>query len=864
MLAMVIILLALFFMPYYLGKEVYIPSSDLAFENYSYWVHCFDYIKEYGWHGWDFTVGGGYGQDYRSNFLSLDAVVLLFGKEAFAYALIWLQTVKVILAASFFYLALRQLKINRIACAYGGTFYAFCAIMIVRSCWSKYALELVLAAFLFFALERYFQKKQWWILILAIVLLGSQMNVYGIVVYALLMFFYANIRYYIMEEHEEKWLSYFGKCAAIMIVSLIILAYKIYPSIVSMFSTSRFESIASTVNTETLLSREFLLGSMARYVAIFNSFFAISLEGNYGETLYCPDALDGPLFYCGILTLLLLPQAYTMLSGKMKKAMGAVAIATLCYFVFPIVTYACNFGVDKDYFKLNTLWIVMLMLTLSAWGLGKILTERRLKIGLLAGTYLVLCMMFLGVNFCMPGVRERINVGMALKVFAFLSIWVLLLGMFQRQKLQWKGMSMLLMLFGVGELYLFIHPTTEVYLSASHVFAYYTNIEGDYYKQNNALIESIKEKEGNQFYRIYFKDENYYSYNTENLLYNFRGTGYASAFVNSGYVNFLQAVETDTDKNPIWRRNAGPKSHYMVNSLLGIKYLILPKTEIPYRGLEEVDGNEGKTVYENPDVLSLGVAIPRVLSTEEFEKLSIRQKDLALLNAVITDEKGLLEMEHYENELQVEERDLDAFKILFENFSESIVESSDTIMLKNGEENGKLYIPLEEAWTEENEYIFSMDVETQEAGKIYVQWQQEQQWYTQIAEYTKGQNRIHVTIDGAATDGLLITFEGSSGTSVTIKNIGYEYSNSGEIDTLYKKAVSERKEGAVVYSEYSDSHMKGSLALEEEAVIFFAIPYDDDWNITVDGKTAEYQLADYGFIGVTMEAGEHEIELEYR
>ena len=42
-----------------------------------------------------------------------------------------------------------------------------------------------------------------------------------------------------------------------------------------------------------------------------------------------------------------------------------------------------------------------------------------------------------------------------------------------------------------------------------------------------------------------------------------------------------------------------------------------------------------------------------------------------------------------------------------------------------------------------------------------------------------------------------------------------------------------------------------------------AIPDQQGWSIYVDGKKTETFNADYGFLGIELEAGQHEIEARY-
>ena len=56
--------------------------------------------------------------------------------------------------------------------------------------------------------------------------------------------------------------------------------------------------------------------------------------------------------------------------------------------------------------------------------------------------------------------------------------------------------------------------------------------------------------------------------------------------------------------------------------------------------------------------MPLGVVIDQTISIEDFEKLSIRQKDVALLNCIVSDDIQESNLTQYQNELNVESEEI--------------------------------------------------------------------------------------------------------------------------------------------------------------------------------------------------------------
>lgn len=147
-------------------------------------------------------------------------------------------------------------------------------------------------------------------------------------------------------------------------------------------------------------------------------------------------------------------------------------------------------------------------------------------------------------------------------------------------------------------------------------------------------------------------------YNTESVLYNFNSMGYGEQSVKSGYVDFLEAIEAEPTYRPVWKRSNGFLSRYMIDSLASVKYAVLDKTETPPRGFEKIGENENYNIYRNNYSMPLGVVIDQTISIEDFEKLSIRQKDVALLNCIVSDDIQESNLTQYQNELNVESEEI--------------------------------------------------------------------------------------------------------------------------------------------------------------------------------------------------------------
>ena len=69
----------------------------------------------------------------------------------------------------------------------------------------------------------------------------------------------------------------------------------------------------------------------------------------------------------------------------------------------------------------------------------------------------------------------------------------------------------------------------------------------------------------------------------------------------------------------------------------------------------------------------------------------------------------------------------------------------------------------------------------------------------------------------------------------------------------------------IIDSESTDSHLFGTVTTQsEKQLMFTSIPYDEGWNVYVDGEKVEtYKTMDALMAFDISEAGEHSLELDY-
>lgn len=80
----------------------------------------------------------------------------------------------------------------------------------------------------------------------------------------------------------------------------------------------------------------------------------------------------------------------------------------------------------------------------------------------------------------------------------------------------------------------------------------------------------------------------------------------------------------------------------------------------------------------------------------------------------------------------------------------------------------------------------------------------------------------------------------------------------------YYSIINRLRKGALHIDLHSQNYVSGSINAKEKCMLLFTIPFDNGWKILVDGENTQAEVVDFGFTGVKLKKGYHEIVLMYR
>lgn len=385
-------------------------------------------------------------------------------------------------------------------------------------------------------------------------------------------------------------------------------------------------------------------------------------------------------------------------------------------------------------------------------------------------------------------------------------------------------MRILFLLIVAGEM---VHGTNVAVDTVS-----YTN-RAEYFSESREVEKLVKDtrKRDSGFYRM--EVSNPLILNAP-MLYHYPGVSEFSSTVN-GNVSYLMehiGLEAQDAKN---RYNYVPTTP-VANAMLGVKYMISRGQSVDGESaLELVGGEELTCLYENRYCLPAGyMAGSEVLDAWDY----INDNPFAVLNDFVKKAVGQEEDVFY----PVADPVMTGSGVSFGAYSDGYVECTP-----GSGSNAQLVFTAPE---QQQIYVF---VETDNAQSITAE--------------TSGGRQVQLKEDCGA---VVSVGECQAGETVTI-NISYETEGAGGITAyvygmdqdVWDGAYEVLAEEGMRTEEYGDTFIRGTVTAKDDGIFVTSIPYEKGWTLKVDGEEQEIEPLADALIAVSVEAGEHDIELTY-
>jgi len=616
----------------YMFKDI---GSDTVTQLYPMLFHIKQYLQTEGIPMWTFHQGIGQ-NIFPTNGIIVDPLtavnVWLTTGNGLLYGLAYIEWVKIVAAGVFFFLYLRSLAYTQYTAFIGGILYAFCGCVIVWGTWCMS--EPLYAAMLLYGFEQVFQRKNWWIVPLAAALMAWYQVVY-LYLNGLMLVLYAIIRF----TEEERWngkdvLGFVVAFVALELLGVCISAVFSVNYLDRMLNGPRVggdASYAQSLKAHPLLG----LAPMQSIATAVYRMFSGDMMGTGNAFKGAYNYLEAPLFYGGLVNILLIPQV-VVLTKKPRRIVYIIAL--LCCVVpvvFPFFRYAF-WLFTGDYFRTFSLVVTLMLMVLGMRALAIVDAQARihkLTLGITLAAALLMLIIPLGGFQANPLNTSR---QIAAVVFLLAEAGLLLLLAHKNT----KSLAQLGLLAAVS-----LEAIVFSYSGMNDRDVVTTAELGQKIGYNDYSVDAVAaiNAQDKSFFRI---DKDYYSGPAIHASINdaqyqgYKSTPSYHSFNQQHYVKFLGATGAIDPKNEIQTRwLPGLVQRPMLQTLCNVKYVLSKNPQnLQYwanSGYELIGRTGDVNVLRNKYYLPLGVVYTSIMSEEEWVKMPNAQKDKLLLRAAI-------------------------------------------------------------------------------------------------------------------------------------------------------------------------------------------------------------------------------------
>jgi hypothetical protein len=610
-------------------------------------IHLSRYIRTDGIPRWSFYVGMGqnvFPEGLNSPFTTL---LILLSPDKIPFAIAWMELLKIVLAGLCFYGYLRTIPLTRFTSLTGSLFYAFSGFIIVGSGWFSYSATGVYVAFLLFAFEKLYRNRDGRWFPVAVALLSS--SVFSLYTYGLFLLLYATVRFF--DDHKGSIGEYFRVITNMALLGALGIAIGFicfFSEALHMVQSPRvsghvgyFQSLRQVplfgLENWSITRASWGIPLLHLKTAVLR-LFSSDLMGtaNYFRGWY--NYLEAPLFYCGLLTLLLVPSLFASLDKRRKWLYGAFIAFWVVLVVFPWFRYAYNLFAG-DYYKTGLSLIgVLVLLYTGMRALDFYDRTPKPNPWYLPGSWFGLLVLLFGINF--PGrpgiIQDDLRSGAAL----YLTIYAALLFLMRLPALR-NAAKIAILAVAIVEVASFSHVSVNQRMTMSG-----SELREERTGYNDFSVDAaawLKQTDPG-FYRLtkdYFSGTAIHTSFNDAEIQGFFGTRSYSSFNQLSYVKFLQeaGVISDTEETAT-RWIIGLRNRPVLQSLCTVKYNLTksPRTGFYRIGFDSIAQFGDVTVERNQYFLPLGICYGAYVTMGNYQTLSTIMRREILLHACVLED----------------------------------------------------------------------------------------------------------------------------------------------------------------------------------------------------------------------------------
>ncbi|HMT02228.1 MAG TPA: YfhO family protein [Burkholderiales bacterium] len=806
------------------------------FPSYYFFVNKLLHLKFQSW-SFEMVTGTSVFTAFSTFTDPFFVLLLFFNKLNFAYGILLISLLKILVIAILFYKYLTYFKINWYLIYLGSIYYSFSSYLIIWGQHYFFSSMVLYFSFTMVTLERYIrtQKYNWLLVSLFLMFINSVVFSFMSLIF---MFFYFIVRVNYLYKNQENfkiWPMFF-KSLLLIIIAMLLGAFILIPEI-DLLSNSQRTVVHLSIPVIFPL-REILVNIIRCYSANI-----LGVNNYLGIRNYYEDFFG----YTSVLFPLLLPIYFKILSKSYKKHIWIYFSMFLCILplIFPLFNSLLNAFITITY---RYSYFCMLLETMVViFTINNIMVQNNRKI-------LILSLIFNLIIFSL--LAQYFKVFFSSKgylVLLMLISYTIILLNFNK-----KFYKILLLIFLVSELC--ITNYQSVFSERIPIDSSVINKHLDYFDDTTEIVNKIHEKD-NSFYRI---NKNYLSqFLSDSLFHQYYGFDGYNSLINPGYFNFIYNLGIKWPSQYSWIPREsnyimGLDEHLPLYTLLNQKYQIQKdSTSMPF-GYKLLFSHSNYKILENEFALPVGVFFPKqnCLNEFNFNKLNIDEKQAILYKNYI--------MQDCDANHLVENKDV---KPLIT--STPMLKSNYTIKLfsSNNKDDitDKIHINFKHLYSYINVNL-KLKTDYLTNGTVYITSSNQNFGESSLIKFnvTKiGLNKINLNLDYRNISKIRIElYRNNKNNKIKIEDILINQNNYSQ----YINKVNFLKKTSPIsdYSRDKPNIFKGVFENKESGMLIFYIPFDKYWKAKINGKKVIVQKVNIGFIGIPLQMGKNSYEIYYQ
>ncbi len=612
-------------------------GSDSVNIFYPVWVHYADLWREPGMPVWTMQWAMGSNVAWGLLMDPFSLMLYIIGKTHIAYAIVYIEVIKILLSIIFIYKYLHLLKLSNLTCIIGSLLYSFSGYLILGSSgWYIHSLEALMIAFFLFVAEKFIKDNSWkWVIIFSFIMACTNF----ILLAQLLVVFIA----YVLFRNYEKELTLKNNIKSISIGVGGYLAGSLlaFPSLKVafnfIFKSGRAESLsASSAVSDLKQISLFSFSSAEEYDSILFRLFSNDLIGTGNDYKGWFNYLESPILYMGLPCIIFIAAQFYGCTIKQKEKYAFLLILYLVLLVFPWFRFA-YWGFNLNYFRSFGFFITIILFFVAIQGLNNFLKNKVNNNFLLY----VIGFIFVILYVYPANISGKIDNPQRMFVSLLLLLYAAIIYFYKqaknRNELKWGLLALVIIELGLQS-----HTTVNNRNTLTHEDIQAGKLYGDSTLQ---VLDWIK-KQDTGFYRIakyYPSGPAQHMSMNDAMVQNFNGLIGYSSLHNKYYMRFLSGTDCIDPKQPDdmkWTYKI--LSRPFLSSFAGAKYF-LDKDSIQLDTLAFKFKAKVNSIYVYESLIAqpIAIAYDQYIPENEFKKLSKWNKDYVLFKALVISEENL-------------------------------------------------------------------------------------------------------------------------------------------------------------------------------------------------------------------------------